>query len=286
MVGVRMCWPGFPSANPELSSHEFSAIAVSIAHSNPLRAAASSAREATEKWCIVVATASDGDRLPTARWMRTASSKEAPLPSILGGHQQCRAAQLAEGLQRTVAGFLQLQQRNLAEVLVQPRDVAVQGVSFGAQQVHDALPTGTSVSDATSSALPTSPRTIEMMLATSVRTAIGSSASARLGMPRSRHAENTTSLPCAASTHCHEPSKTAMSPSSLVERDRQGAGVERVLLGPAQQAGPEGDLPLRHGDVPGHLGDGAEPARRALAIWERMTDNKITMAPPGRRTGG
>lgn len=31
---------------------------------------------------------------------------------------------------------------------------------------------------------------------------------------------------------------------------------------------------------------GAEPARRALAIWERMTDNKITMAPPGRRTGG
>ena len=32
-----------------------------------------------------VATASDGDRLPTARWMRTASSKEAPLPSYSAG---------------------------------------------------------------------------------------------------------------------------------------------------------------------------------------------------------
>ena len=85
MVGVRMCWPGLPSAKPELSSHEFSAIAMSIAHSNPLPAAVSSTREATEKWCMVVATASDGDRLPTARWMRTASSREAPLPSYSAG---------------------------------------------------------------------------------------------------------------------------------------------------------------------------------------------------------
>ncbi len=58
---------------------------MSMAHSNPLPAAVSSTREATEKWCMVVATASDGDRLPTARWMRTASSKEAPLPSYSAG---------------------------------------------------------------------------------------------------------------------------------------------------------------------------------------------------------
>jgi hypothetical protein len=52
------------------------------------------------------------------------------------------------------------------------------------------------------------------MLPVSVRTAIGSSASARLGMPMSSRAENTISLPPAASAHCHEPSKTATSPSS------------------------------------------------------------------------
>ena len=85
MAGVRMCWPGLPSAKPELSSHEFSAMAISMAHSNPLPAAVSSTREATEKWCMVVATASDGDRLPTARWMRTASSREAPLPAYSAG---------------------------------------------------------------------------------------------------------------------------------------------------------------------------------------------------------
>jgi hypothetical protein len=42
----------------------------------------------------------------------------------------------------------------------------------------------------------------------------------------------------------------------LAEGDTQGTGVERVLFGPAQQAGPEGDLPGRHGEVLGHLGDG------------------------------
>ena len=52
------------------------------------------------------------------------------------------------------------------------------------------------------------------MLSVIVRTAIGSSASARLGMPMSSLAENTISLPGAASTHCHEPSNRAMSPSS------------------------------------------------------------------------
>ena len=76
------------------------------------------------------------------------------------------------------------------------------------------LPAGTATSDAASSAWPASPRTIETMLPASVRAAIGSSASARLGMPMSSRAENTTWLPGAASRHAHEPSKTAMSPSS------------------------------------------------------------------------
>lgn len=62
--------------------------------------------------------------------------------------------------------------------------------------------------------LPNSPRTIETVLPVSVRTAIGSSASARLGMPMSSRTENSISVPCGALTHFHEPSKEAMSPSS------------------------------------------------------------------------
>jgi hypothetical protein len=61
----------------------------------------------------------------------------------------------------------------------------------------------------------------------------------------------------------------------LTERDAQGAGVERVLLGPAQQAGPEGNLPARHGAVLGHLGDGDAPDRVTefgvpLEVGERL----------------
>jgi len=63
----------------------------------------------------------------------------------------------------------------------------------------------------------------------------------------------------------------------LTERDAQGVRVERVLLSPAQQAGPEGDLPPRHGDVIGHLGDGDAPDGVAefwipLKVGERRVD--------------
>jgi hypothetical protein len=55
---------------------------------------------------------------------------------------------------------------------------------------------------------------MDTMLSVRVRTAIGSSASARLGMPMSSRAANKISVPGAELRHCHEPSKTAMSPSS------------------------------------------------------------------------
>jgi hypothetical protein len=85
IAGLRMPCPVRPSANPEARSRLSLAMAASSIHSIPPLCAAVSTREATEKWCMVVATARDGEREPTARWTRTAVSRSAPLPPCSAG---------------------------------------------------------------------------------------------------------------------------------------------------------------------------------------------------------
>ena len=55
---------------------------------------------------------------------------------------------------------------------------------------------------------------METVLSISVRTAIGSSASARLGMPMSRRASKAISAPSSTSVQRQVPSNRAMSPSN------------------------------------------------------------------------
>ncbi|WP_416906091.1 hypothetical protein [Micromonospora echinospora] len=82
IVGARIPWAGRPSANPEETSRFRLVIASSRAHSMPefLMLSAKVNSVATEKWCIVVPTASDGACAPIARMTRTASSGVAPSP--------------------------------------------------------------------------------------------------------------------------------------------------------------------------------------------------------------
>ena len=67
MVGARIPPPARPSANPEANNRLLVAMPSSIIHSMPWETSLSATRLATEKWCIVVPTASDGDRDPIAR---------------------------------------------------------------------------------------------------------------------------------------------------------------------------------------------------------------------------
>ena len=64
----------------------------------PAPAPAISTTAATEKWCMVVATASDGERLPTARWTRTASRGVAWALVLRALQVRKEAAQLVCGI--------------------------------------------------------------------------------------------------------------------------------------------------------------------------------------------
>ncbi len=80
MVGVRTLWPAFPSAKPEATSRWSTATPSSSIHSKPVLVAASVTRLATEKWCMVVAMASDGEQVASARVTRAAWTALAPRP--------------------------------------------------------------------------------------------------------------------------------------------------------------------------------------------------------------
>src|SRR3954447_3199982 len=157
------------------------------------------------------------------------------LAAVLRRHQQRRAAPLAEQLHRARARLLQVEHRHVGEGLVQARQVGLQGCALGAEQAHRAIPTGTPTSVATTSTAPTRPVTIETVLSTSARTAIGSSGSARLGIPMSRRAAKTISAPLLASVTAQEPSKSAMSPASwakvmvIAARSNRSSSVQRRI---------------------------------------------------------
>ncbi len=80
MLGARMPASGRPSAKPEASSLPPRATPSISIHSKPVPVCASSTMLAMEKWCMVVATASEGERAPSARCTRTASRALAPAP--------------------------------------------------------------------------------------------------------------------------------------------------------------------------------------------------------------
>ncbi len=134
------------------------------------------------------------------------------------------------------------------------REIALENVSLGAQQVHWALPTGTATSDATSRRCP---RTIETMLSISV--APRSAPARRRGWGCPCRAVRRTRSRCPvrrrARPRAVEEGDVAL---ELTERDAQCAGVERVLFFPAQQAGPKVNLQVDTVDL-GLLGDGDAP---------------------------
>src|SRR5580698_34844 len=85
IVGRRIPRPLTPSANPEANSSLCWAMACSSSHSRPCPAEHMAIRVAAEKWCMVVATASEGARLPMARWTRKACTASAPSPPYFCG---------------------------------------------------------------------------------------------------------------------------------------------------------------------------------------------------------
>ena len=192
--------------------------------------------------------------LPTARWMRTASSRDAPLPPYsANGYQQGTGPPSSRNfcMRACSPGCSSSRSGDLAEVFVQPRKIAVQSVSLGAQQVHDPLPTGTATSgrDDLGAADLIRARSRTML---SISGCAPRSAPARRrgsGCPCRALAENMISLPCAASTPATSRRRRgSTSPSSWRNVMVRAPGSNESSSGPAQQAKPRKVvLPLRHG---------------------------------------
>lgn len=83
--GDRMPVPLRPSANPDAISRFSDATLWTSIHSSPSPESLSPTSVAIEKWCMVVATASEGERLPSARCTRRVSSAVAPRPRKVVG---------------------------------------------------------------------------------------------------------------------------------------------------------------------------------------------------------
>ena len=197
-----------PSAKPELSSDEV----WRSRSASPTRIVAGAVSSTRRQWRSGAwSWRWRATRIgSTARWMRT-GAPGGSLALVLGGYQQGRAATSGTSpAHRSRAAPARAAE--FAEVFVQPRQKSVQGVCWRTQ-VHDPLPRDRhvgcgefSVADETAH----DPDDVVDQRSCRVRLQrVG-----RLGTPMSSLAWNTISLPSAALTHRHEPSKTAASPSS------------------------------------------------------------------------
>ena len=205
---------------------------VSIAHSKPSPCAVAARRARRRRsGASYVATARLGDRLPTARWTRTASTSEAPRPPYSAGTSSAGPPASRKHRQRVVAGRLELEQRDLARGPCRPRGGALQAVSRSrSQEPHAAArPAGAARRADDGDRGREQAATMATVFSSSVRAAIGSRASARLGMPMSSRASKSIRAPVVGGR--------APPGSRRTRRGRPRAGGRR-WCGPPGRRGP------------------------------------------------